>query len=142
MLADFMMEWTDPHQDDPREEESFLPGKNAPGGWTVHFDGAFSWQGAGAGVVLTSPTGDKLYYDVQLCFKHNYKVSNNIAEYKGLIAGLKAATALGIKRILITGDSQLLINFSKKSYKPKNEHMAAYLEEVRKLEKLFLDMEL
>ena len=97
----------------------------------MHFDGAFSWQGTGAGVVLTSPTGDKLYYDVQLYFKHDDKVSNNIAEYKGLIAWLKAASALGIKRIIIKGDSQLLVSFSNKSYKPKDERTAAYLEEVR-----------
>ena len=32
-------------------------------------------------------------------------VSNNIAEYEGLIAGLKAAAALGIKRLIIKGDS-------------------------------------
>ena len=38
------------------------------------------------------------------------------------------------------GDSQLLVNFSNKKYKPKDEHMAAYLEEVRKLENHFLDI--
>ena len=38
--------------------------------------------------------------------------------------------------------SQLLVNFSNKSYTPKDGHMAAYLEEVRKLEKHFKGMEL
>ena len=92
--------------------------------------------------MLTSPTGDKLYYAVQLCFKHDDKVSNNIAEYEGLIAGLKAAFALGVKRYIIKGYSQLLVNFSNKSYKPKDEHMATYLEEVCKIEKRFLGLEL
>ena len=41
--------------------------------------------------MLVSPTQDKLYYTVQLFFQHGEKVSNNIAEYEGLIAGLKAA---------------------------------------------------
>jgi ribonuclease HI len=108
----------------------------------MHFDGAFSRQGAGAGVMLTSLIGDKLYYDVQLCFKRDDKVPNNIAECEGLIVGLKAAFALGIKRLTIKGDSQLLVNFSNKSNKPKDEHMAAYLEEERKLEKRFLGLEL
>ena len=108
-------------------------GEAEPSYWTMHFDGAFAARSAGAGAVLTSPTGDKLYYAVQLCFKDNDKVSNNIAEYEGLIAGLKAAIALGIKRILIKGDSQLLVNFSNKSYTPKDTYMVAYLEEVRKL---------
>src|SRR3990170_8048815 len=92
--------------------------------------------------MLTAPTGDKLYYTVQLCFRHTDKVSNNITEYEGLIAGLKAAFTLGIKCLTIKGDSQLLVNFSNKSYKPKDEHMAAYLEEVRKFEKCFLGLEL
>ncbi|XP_073355340.1 uncharacterized protein [Aegilops tauschii subsp. strangulata] len=108
----------------------------------MHFDGAFSGKGAGARVVLLSPTKDKLYYAVQLCFQCGEKVSNNIAEYEGLIASLKAAAALGIKRLTIKGDSQLLVNFSNKGYKPKDEHMAAYIEAVGKIEKHFLGLEL
>jgi hypothetical protein len=42
-LADLIAEWTDPHQVEPREDESLLPGDEAPDGWTMHFDGAFSW---------------------------------------------------------------------------------------------------
>ena len=101
----------------------------------MYFDGAFVHQGAGAGAVLISPTQDKLYYTVQLCFQQGEKVSNNIAEYEGLIAGLKAAAALGVKRLTVKGDSQLLVNFSNKVYEPKDEHMEAYLAEVRKMEK-------
>ena len=98
--------------------------------------------GVGARVVLISPTQDKLYYAVQLCFQQGEKVSNNIAEYEGLITGLKAAAALGVKRLTIKGDSQLLVNFSNKEYTPKEEHMEAYLEEVRKMEKWFMGVEL
>ena len=72
---------------------------------------------------------------MQLCFQNGEKVSNNIAEYEGLIVGLKAAAALGVKRLTIKGDSQLLINFSNKEYTPKDEHMEAYLEEVRRIKK-------
>ena len=45
--------------------------------------------------MLISPVQDKLYYSVQLCFQQGEKVSNNIVEYKGLIAGIKAVAALG-----------------------------------------------
>ena len=79
---------------------------------------------------------------MQLCFQHGEKLSNNITEYEGLIAGLKAAAALGVKRLTIRGDSQLLVNFSNKVYEPKDEHMEAYLSEVRKMEKQFLGLEL
>ena len=108
----------------------------------MYFDGAFARQGAGAGAVLISSTNDKLYYTVQLCFQHGEKVSNNIVEYEGLIVGHKVAAALGVRRLTIRGDSQHLVNFSNKAYKPKDEHMEAYLEEVRKIEKRFLGLEL
>jgi hypothetical protein len=45
----------------------------------MHFDGAFNLPGAGAGAVLTSPSRDKLFYAVQLYFRPEHKVSNNIA---------------------------------------------------------------
>ena len=59
-----------------------------------------------------------------------------------MLAGLRAATALGVKRLTIKGDSQLLVNFSNKEYTPKDEHMEAYLEEVRQMEKQFMGVEL
>src|SRR3954462_8215297 len=92
----------------------------------MYFDGAFSRHGAGAGAALISPTQDKLYYVVQLCFQQGEKVSNNIAEYEGLIARLKAAAARGVKRLTVKGDSQLLVNFPNKGYEPKDEHMEAW----------------
>jgi hypothetical protein len=49
---------------------------------------------------------------------------------------------LGIKRLIVKGDSQLVVNFSNKSYTPKDEHMAAYLEEHRKMENRFQGLEL
>jgi hypothetical protein len=63
-LAEFTAEWTDPFADKPPEVESTLPGEEAPGLWVMHFDGAFNLPGAGAGAVLTSPSGDKLFYVV------------------------------------------------------------------------------
>jgi ribonuclease HI len=141
-LAEFTAEWTDPFTDEPLEVESTLPGEEAPGLWVIHFDGAFNLPGAGAGAVLTSPSGDKLFYAVQLYFKPEHKVSNKIMEYEGLLAGLRAANALGIKRLIVKGDSQLVVNFSNKSYTTKDEHMAAYLKEHRKMEKRFQGLEL
>jgi ribonuclease HI len=141
-LAEFTAKWTAPFADEPPEVESTLLGEEAPGLWEMHFDGAFNLPGVGAGAVLTSPSGDKLFYAIQLCFKPEHKVSNNIAEYKGLLAGLRAASTLGIKHLIIKGDSQLVVNFSNKSYTPKDEHMETYLEEHRKMEKRVQGLEL
>jgi ribonuclease HI len=49
---------------------------------------------------------------------------------------------LSIKCLIVKGDSQLVVNFSNKSYTPKDEHMAAYLKEHWKMEKRFQGLEL
>jgi hypothetical protein len=103
-LDEFTAEWTNPFADEPLDAESTLPREEAPDLLVMHFDGAFNLPGAGAGAVLTFPSRDKLYYAIQLCFKPEHKVSNNIAEYKGLLAGLRATSALGIKRLVVKGD--------------------------------------
>ena len=78
-LTDFMAEWTDAPEAVADKSRFLSPGSEAPDGWVMYFDGAFARQGAGAGAVLISPTQDKLYYAMQLCFQHGEKVSNNIA---------------------------------------------------------------
>ncbi|KAM0867188.1 hypothetical protein ACQ4PT_042180 [Festuca glaucescens] len=138
-LAEFTAEWTDASPDDGEaEEETQQLGKLIAGLWSMTFDDAFNEHGAGSADILTSPTGDKLRCAVQLRFKDTDKCSNNIAEYEGLLSDLRAAVALGIKRLIVQGDSQLLVHFSNKVYKPKDDHMIAYLEEVRRMEKHFL----
>jgi hypothetical protein len=63
-LAEFTTEWTDPFADEPPEVESTLLGEMALGPWVMHFDGAFNLPDAGAGAVLTSPSGGKLCYAI------------------------------------------------------------------------------
>jgi ribonuclease HI len=67
----------------------------------MHFDGFLNLRGAGAGVTLTSPTRDVLKYVVQL----DFRATNNMAEYEGLLAELRAAAGMGIRRLLVLGDS-------------------------------------
>ena len=89
---------------DDEAQETFLPGKEAPNDWIMYFDGAFSLQGARAGVLLIAPTGEHLKYDVQMHFPWE-EATNNTAEYEGLRAGLIIVVELGIKRLIIRGDS-------------------------------------
>ena len=65
-LADFVAEWTDVPEPEVSEGRSPSSGSEAPHGWVMYFDGAFVRQGVGAGVVLISPTQDKLHYAVRL----------------------------------------------------------------------------
>lgn len=73
--------------------------------WKLYFDGAVNMIGAGVGAILVSITGEQYPAAVKLRF-HN---SNNMAEYKGCILGLKLARRMGVRRLAIFRDSELVI---------------------------------
>jgi ribonuclease HI len=102
----------------------------------MYFDGSLNLKGAGTGVLLISPTGEQLKYVLRIF----WKVSNNEAEYKALLHGLRLAASLGIKRLLVYGDSTVVINQVNKSW-DRNKNMDAYCLEVRKLENKFYGLE-
>jgi ribonuclease HI len=104
-----------------------------PENWVMYFDGSLNLEGAGAGVLLISPTGEQLKYVLQIL----WKVSNNEAEYEALLHGLRLAASLGIKRLLVYGDSAVVINQVNKSWDCNKENMDAYFLEVHKLENKF-----
>jgi ribonuclease HI len=66
----------------------------------MYFDGSKRIQGAGAGagVDLISPQGDKLKYVLRMSFP---QASNNEAEYEALLHGMKMAKACGATRLKI-----------------------------------------
>ena len=132
VLAEFIAEWTS--TPDEEIQETTLLGKETTSDWIMYFDGAFSLQGAGAGVLLVAPTGDYLKYVIQLHFPCEMS-TNNTAEYEGLLAGLRIAADLGIKKLIIKGDSQLVVKQVNKDY--QSPLMKAYVDEVIKLEERF-----
>jgi ribonuclease HI len=103
----------------------------------MHFDSSLKLEGAGAGVLLISPTGEQLKYVLQIF----WKVSNNEAEYEALLHGIRLAASLGIKRLLVYDDSTVVINQVNKSWDRNKENMEAYYLEVRKLENKFYGLE-
>ena len=60
--------------------------------------------GSGAGVVLTSPRGDKICYVLRLMFP----CTNNAAEYEALLHGLRVAKEMNLTRVRCFGDSDLV----------------------------------
>jgi hypothetical protein len=70
----------------------------------MYFDRSKRVQGAGAGVVLISPQGDKLKYVLRMSFP---QASNNEAEYEALLHGMKMAKACGATRLKIFRDLNL-----------------------------------
>jgi ribonuclease HI len=72
----------------------------------------------------------------------HFSTSNNVAEYEVLINGLRIAIELGIRWLDIRGDSQLDIYQVMKESNCHNPKMAAYHQEVCKLEDKFDGLEL
>jgi ribonuclease HI len=104
----------------------------------MYFDGSVMKTCAGAGLLFVSPLGVDMQYVIRL----HFPASNNMAEYEALLAGLSVATELGIKRLDVRGDSQLVIDQVMKessSYDPK---MEAYCNAVHCLEDKFDGLEL
>ena len=72
--------------------------------------------GLGAGVVLTSPTGDTVQYVLQIM----YTDSNNAAEYEALLHGLRMVVSMGIQRLEVRGDSNLAISQINRDFDAKD----------------------
>jgi ribonuclease HI len=68
--------------------------------------------------------------------------SNNVAEYEALINGLRIAIGLGVRWLDVQGDSQLVISQVMKESSYHNPKMAAYCQEVCRLEDKFDGLEL
>jgi ribonuclease HI len=102
----------------------------------MYFNGSLKLEGAGAEVLLISPTGEQLKYIPQIF----WKVSNNTAEYEALLHGRCLAASLGIKQLLVYDDSVVVINQVNKSW-DRNKNMDTYCLEVRKLKNKFYGLE-
>jgi hypothetical protein len=63
--------------------------------------------------------------------------ATNMAEYEAPIFGLNTALSLGVRQLLMKGDSQLIIKQVKGECCCNDPQLVAYLLHVRKLEKDF-----
>jgi hypothetical protein len=113
IVVDFFADWG--------EHQHLLPAPDSTY-WCMNFDGSKMLGGLGAGVLFTSPKGDKLQYVLQI----HFRASNNVAEYEALVHGLKLAKEIGIRRILCFGDSDLVVDQVSGEWDAKDANMASY----------------
>ncbi|HIP42512.1 MAG TPA: ribonuclease HI family protein [Aquifex aeolicus] len=99
----------------------------------MYFDGSSKGNPgkAGIGVVIRLP--DK----VIKISRYIGKATGNEAEYKALIEGLRKAKELGIKNLVVKGDSQIVINQVMGKYRVKNERLKNLYTQVKELERFF-----
>ncbi|XP_021806528.1 uncharacterized protein LOC110750492 [Prunus avium] len=88
----------------------------------MYFDGSITEARSGAGVVIESPQGQKW----QFAFQLDFKCTNNQAEYEALIIGLEILKEMKATRVLVYGDSQLVINQLTREYQCTSENLAMY----------------
>jgi ribonuclease HI len=65
------------------------------------------------------------------------RATNNVAEYRGLVAGMEQAAELGVDELEVVSDSELLVKQMQGAYRVKNEALKALWEEASDLERRF-----
>jgi len=98
---------------------------------TIQFDGGSRGNPgpAGIGIVLSAVDGTPLVA-LGRCIG---RATNNVAEYKALIAGLQEAKRLGATKVLIRGDSELIIKQLRGEYRVRHPDMIILHAQARRL---------
>ena len=65
------------------------------------------------------------------------RATNNVAEYRGLVAGLEKAAELGVDELEVVSDSELLVKQMQGEYRVKNEALRVLWEDASDLERRF-----
>jgi len=96
---------------------------------TVHVDGGARGNPgpAAAACVLSTPEGDVLLKRSELLGR----TTNNVAEYRALLLGLREAQRLGATEVEVIGDSELIAKQINGVYKVKHEAMKPLHTEAR-----------
>ena len=74
---------------------------NSSDWWILNIDGASRQTGAGIGLQLRSPSGDKIEQAIGL----EFSAFNNESEYEAILARLELAVTLSIGKLLVRSDS-------------------------------------
>jgi ribonuclease HI len=82
------------------------------------------------GAVMFYPNSRQIAFERGEFMPH---ATNNQAEYTGLLIGLKSAIELGVQRLLIEGDSKLIISQTEGVWKVKNDGLKILNKEAREL---------
>ena len=109
----------------------------------IYFDGGARGNPgpAAIGAVVLDPHTDP---PARLASVSEYigKTTNNVAEYRALIAGLEAARAFPARRVRVRGDSMLVLKQVLGEWRVKQPHLRPLLEDARRLLAPYEDVDL
>lgn len=99
---------------------------------TLHVDGGSRGNPgpSGVGVVIRDKTSNQTLHEA------GYFVgvtTNNVAEYRGLLRGLKVALELGAERVFVHSDSQLMVEQVSGRWKVKHDNLKPLCAEAKEL---------
>jgi ribonuclease HI len=105
--------------------------KPAIAAWRANIDGGSRGNPGPAsyGVVVRDPRGEI----VARLKKYIGRMTNNVAEYYGLIAALDYAQSQGIRQLRIEADSELMVKQMRGLYKVKSPELRPLFERARKM---------
>ncbi len=89
---------------------------------------------AGAGMVIYDDRGHEIWAGWKF---HDEAATNNLAEYLGLLCGLKCARSLGIERLIVEGDSQLIVRQLTGKYQCREESLKKFFNASQEVAKNF-----
>lgn len=96
---------------------------------TMHIDGAARGNpGPAAYAVVLARPGLPVVEEADVIGK----ATNNVAEYRALIEGLGLAAELGVKKLAVFSDSELMVKQVRGEYRVKNEDLRPLYEEARR----------
>ena len=115
-------EWTDPAAD----SQEGGPGTRVMS-VSLYCDGASRGNPgpSGAGVILLDENGEQIFE----LSRYLDNGTNNEAEYRALVRGLEAAADLGVKRIEIFSDSELVVRQLSGKYKVRNPRLRSLFDQ-------------
>ncbi|MEI7837524.1 MAG: reverse transcriptase-like protein [Planctomycetota bacterium] len=85
---------------------------------------------AAAGVVVTAADDGTVLHEAGHFIG---RATNNVAEYRGLLAGLEAARKLGASGVAVRSDSELLVRQMQGIYRVKNAGLIPLFQQARTL---------
>ncbi|XP_075087864.1 uncharacterized protein LOC142169842 [Nicotiana tabacum] len=101
--------------------------------WILYTDDASNASGSGLGLVLEVPTGEVIRQSIKCP-----DMTNNEAEYKVAIAGLRLALKYGARRVNLRCNSQLVVNQVIETFQIKEQRLQ---KDQAKIRKIFLEFD-
>ncbi|GKE74016.1 reverse transcriptase domain-containing protein, partial [Tanacetum coccineum] len=106
ILADFLAETPLLENKEAKNEEVKRKESEPENAWKLFTDGASSFDGSIAGMMVVNPEGKEYTYALMFAFE----TTNNEVKYEALLAGLRIAKEMEIQELIIFVDSQLVAN--------------------------------